>query len=109
MAAETKGSHPDSGVVADLHQAGSGGPANTTGSAKDKDEAAMVHAENDESMHKGAIRSENAPMEALGIPDWQALEKKLVRRLDLTTMPMLWILYLFNYLDRSSIAYVVRI
>lgn len=47
----------------------------------------------------------NAPIEALGLEDWQALEKKLVRRLDMTLMPMLWVLYLFNYLDRASISY----
>jgi hypothetical protein len=39
-------------------------------------------------------------IERLGIPDWRNLEKKLVRRLDLTLVPMLWILYVTNYLDR---------
>lgn len=43
-------------------------------------------------------------IDALGIPDWKQLEKKLVRRLDMTLMPCLWLLYLFNYLDRASIA-----
>lgn len=38
--------------------------------------------------------------------DWSAKEKKLVRKLDMTLMPMVWILYLFNYLDRNNIAYV---
>lgn len=32
-------------------------------------------------------------IEALGIEDWQAKEKQIVRRLDLTLMPQLWILY----------------
>lgn len=32
-------------------------------------------------------------VEALGIEDWQAKEKQIVRRLDLTLMPQLWILY----------------
>ena len=36
--------------------------------------------------------------------EWRAKEKKLVRRLDMTLMPMVWILYLFNYLDRNNIA-----
>jgi hypothetical protein len=36
--------------------------------------------------------------------EWKAKEKKLVRRLDMTLMPMVWILYLFNYLDRNNIA-----
>lgn len=39
-------------------------------------------------------------IDRLGIPDWKILEKKLVRRLDLTLVPMLWILYVTNYLDR---------
>lgn len=40
----------------------------------------------------------------LGLEDWRATEKSLVRRLDLTLMPTLWILYLNNYLDRTNIA-----
>lgn len=43
-------------------------------------------------------------IEALGIPNWRELEKQVVRRLDMTLMPCLWVLYLFNYLDRASIA-----
>lgn len=43
-------------------------------------------------------------IDALGIPEWRTLEKKIVRRLDMTLMPCLWTLYLFNYLDRASIA-----
>lgn len=35
---------------------------------------------------------------------WNAVEKSLVRKLDLTLMPMVWLLYLFNYLDRNNIA-----
>lgn len=41
---------------------------------------------------------------ALQHPDREALEKKVVRRLDMTLLPCLWILYLFNYLDRTNIA-----
>ncbi|KAF1929416.1 MFS general substrate transporter [Didymella exigua CBS 183.55] len=43
-------------------------------------------------------------IEALGIEDWQAKEKKIVRRLDMTLLPQLWILYMFNYLNRVNIA-----
>lgn len=35
---------------------------------------------------------------------WNTVEKSLVRKLDLTLMPMVWLLYLFNYLDRNNIA-----
>lgn len=31
-------------------------------------------------------------------------QKSLVRKLDMTLMPMIFILYLFNYLDRNNIA-----
>lgn len=43
-------------------------------------------------------------IDALGIPNWRELEKKVVKRLDMTLLPCLWVLYLFNYLDRASIA-----
>ena len=36
---------------------------------------------------------------------WRKLEKKIVRRLDMTLMPVVWVLYLFNYLDRNNISY----
>lgn len=35
---------------------------------------------------------------------WDAVEKSLVRKLDMTLMPTVWLLYLFNYLDRNNIA-----
>lgn len=38
--------------------------------------------------------------------DFAAVEKRLVRKLDLTLVPMVWLLYLFNYLDRNNIALV---
>lgn len=37
-------------------------------------------------------------------PEWLATEKKLVRKLDLTLLPVVWLLYMFNYLDRNNIA-----
>ncbi|KAH6880546.1 major facilitator superfamily domain-containing protein [Thelonectria olida] len=36
--------------------------------------------------------------------EWRATEKSLVRKLDFTLIPMVWVLYLFNYLDRNNIA-----
>lgn len=32
------------------------------------------------------------------------IERSLVRKLDMTLMPIVFILYLFNYLDRNNIA-----
>jgi hypothetical protein len=38
--------------------------------------------------------------------DWTVTEKSLVRKLDMTLLPVVWVLYMFNYLDRNNIAYV---
>lgn len=38
-------------------------------------------------------------------PEWKKTEKSLVRKLDMTLMPVVWVLYIFNYLDRNNIAY----
>lgn len=43
-------------------------------------------------------------VEALGLDDAEALKKKIVRRLDMTMLPQLWVLYMFNYLNRNNIA-----
>lgn len=48
------------------------------------------------------------PLDALGLDNVREIEKKVVRRLDLTLLPMLWVLYLSNYLDRTNIAYVPK-
>jgi len=45
-----------------------------------------------------------SPIAELNLENWQATEKALVRRLDMTLLPTLWILYLNNYLDRTNIA-----
>lgn len=55
-----------------------------------------------------ALTAEDLPspeevIERLGIANWRELEKKVVKRLDMTLLPMLWILYVFNYLDRASL------
>lgn len=42
----------------------------------------------------------------IATPEWRAKERRVVRKLDMTLMPMVWILYLFNYLDRNNIASV---
>jgi hypothetical protein len=35
-------------------------------------------------------------------PEYRKKERKIVRKLDMTLMPVVWILYLFNYLGRLS-------
>ena len=42
--------------------------------------------------------------EAINDPEWGNKNRQLVRRLDMTLMPMVWILYFHNYLDRNNIA-----
>lgn len=72
----------------------------------EKRDSNIEHADRASDEEKQAMQtpSVTAPIEALGIPDWREQEKKIVRRLDMTLMPMLWVLYLFNYLDRASIS-----
>lgn len=53
----------------------------------------------------GHLPSAEEQIDALGIPNWRELEKKIVRRLDMTLMPCVWCLYFFNYLDRASIGH----
>lgn len=45
-----------------------------------------------------------APIVELDLPDWRATEKAMVRRLDFSLLPMIWLLYFNNYLDRTNIA-----
>ena len=40
----------------------------------------------------------------ISISNYDATQKSLVRKLDMTLMPIIFILYLFNYLDRNNIA-----
>jgi len=54
--------------------------------------------ENDHSYHNFQ------PIADLQLEDWRATEKRLVRILDCTLMPTLWITYLNNYLDRTNIS-----
>jgi hypothetical protein len=57
------------------------------------------HAELEEGDLKKPADLEPRPedeLEALGIPNWREVERKVVRRLDMTLMPCLWVLYLFS-------------
>ncbi|OAK99377.1 MFS general substrate transporter [Phaeosphaeriaceae sp. SRC1lsM3a] len=36
--------------------------------------------------------------------DTRRMEKRIVRKLDMTLMPVVWVLYFFNYMDRNNIA-----
>lgn len=45
--------------------------------------------------------------ELMADPAWRKAEKRLVRKLDMTLLPVVWVLYMFNYLDRNNIAYAI--
>lgn len=65
----------------------------------------MAH-QDDLKSEKDVIRAENIEA-ALDESDDEILAKKertVRRKLDMTLMPMIWLLYLFNYLDRNNIA-----
>jgi hypothetical protein len=51
---------------------------------------------------KGQLSQE----ELVETTEWRARERRLVRKLDMTLLPVVWVLYLFNYLDRNNISYV---
>ena len=56
--------------------------------------------------HVGNQKLGDVEQSLVNDPEYRAKEKKLVRRLDLTLMPTVWVLYMFNYLDRNNIASV---
>ncbi|OLN86261.1 putative transporter C1002.16c-like protein 6 [Colletotrichum chlorophyti] len=83
---------------------GAAAPHLATSEKADTDEPAFLeHAPTNQSEAAKEAQRVNA-LDALGIPDWQAKEKQVVRRLDMTLLPQLWILYMFNYLNRTNIA-----
>jgi hypothetical protein len=45
-----------------------------------------------------------SPFGSPSSPESRAAERRLVRKLDMTLLPIVWILYMFNYLDRNNIA-----
>lgn len=63
----------------------------------------------DDNTKKGVVEHEDAPAKDgdLGIvvddyvPGTEA-EKKLVRKIDLLLLPMMWIMYLLSYMDRTK-------
>ena len=59
----------------------------------------IQHLEND----KEQIHNEKTEQQCES-PEWKEAERSLVRKLDTTLLPMAWLMYLFNYLDRNNIA-----
>lgn len=75
--------------------------------AEDLKPASMNHVEDADPATKEIEPKENGSAYPPIDEAWIAREKKLVRKLDATLMPMVWVLYLFNYLDRNNIAYAI--
>ena len=64
-----------------------------------------IHVEVDTNMEKHGISAEELELQqALRdyIPETDA-EKKLRRKIDIHLLPMLWIMYVLNYIDRTNI------
>lgn len=59
--------------------------------AKEDPMCSHINDKTDSEAAEAELPSHLAPIEALGIENWRQLEKKLVRRLDLTMMPCLWV------------------
>ncbi|KAF4983049.1 hypothetical protein FZEAL_1449 [Fusarium zealandicum] len=85
-------------------QQGVGAPADPIGPSNVEPTVTEAGQDLDDIKHGDLLPSPEEQIDALGIPNWRDLEKQVVRRLDMTLMPCLWVLYLFNYLDRASIA-----
>lgn len=58
------------------------------------------------SLHEVEMKAGNDKVEQLAEYDEniRVMEKRLVRKLDMSLMPVVWILYFFNYMDRNNIA-----
>lgn len=57
-----------------------------------------------ESVAQGHDSSKDPNTQPVQDEQWHRTSRSIVRKLDLTLMPIIWILYLFNYLDRNSIS-----
>ena len=69
-----------------------------------KDVGAPLDATASYAQEKPEVVPELSNVAALGLPNAPELEKKIVRALDMWMLPQLWILYMFNYLNRTNIA-----
>ncbi|KAK1597295.1 major facilitator superfamily transporter [Colletotrichum navitas] len=74
-------------------------------SGKDVSVRTVDNASTELSLPSLSLPYRNTPDEAaMARPEWRAAEKSLVKKLDMTLMPVIWTLYLFNYLDRNNLA-----
>ena len=66
----------------------------------------QLNPEHDEHMNDAPHAKEGQELNVEPVMDdnWHRVSRRVVRKLDMTLMPMIWLLYLFNYLDRNSIS-----
>lgn len=75
--------------------------------ATEKEQLPTGHVDHEENEDLGKIGTKNQdgnPSGPVLDENWHATSRRVVRKLDMTLMPIIWVLYLFNYLDRTSIA-----
>ena len=67
----------------------------------------FTRVENDYIHEKSTVMAELEQHEKMEVVDEEGtrrMEKRIVRKLDMTLMPVVWVLYFFNYMDRNNIA-----
>jgi hypothetical protein len=79
-------------------------PGTDAGVEKMSADAAHLDEAHEAQVKRSALVAEIGHVAALGMPNAAELEKRIVRKLDLWMLPQLWILYMFNYLNRTNIA-----
>jgi hypothetical protein len=62
---------------------------------KDQMHSDHEHIEQEKQDIPDAVGIENGP--------FRRVSRSVVRKLDMTLLPMVWVLYLFNYIDRNNI------
>ncbi|KAL5412835.1 hypothetical protein PMIN06_005880 [Paraphaeosphaeria minitans] len=66
-----------------------------------------IQVEGDYTDEKKTAMAEHEHSEKIEVFDdenTRRMEKRIVRKLDMTLMPVVWVLYFFNYMDRNNIA-----
>jgi hypothetical protein len=105
---DKKADQPPSGQEVTIHGSTMGTAAPHIAFASEKETVdqptTLEHVHTNVTIEDDKNARKSVSVETLGIPDWEAKQKKLVRTLNMTLLPQLWILYMFNYLNRTNIA-----
>jgi hypothetical protein len=63
-----------------------------------------AHVKHEDDMRSPSMQLSESAFGHHDSPEWKAAERRVVRKLDMTLLPIVWVLYMFNYLDRNNIA-----